>query len=72
MAFRKLPVRTKTRDMVDTFLGYDHNLRIPEGAFYEMKNLSSDKYPVLSPRMGRATALNIMGDTTGIIMKDKL
>lgn len=72
MAFRKLPVRAKTRDMVDTFLGYDHNLRIPEGAFYEMKNLSSDKYPVLSPRPGRATALNIMGDTTGIIMKDKL
>ena len=72
MAFRKLPVRAKTRDMVDTFLGYDHNLRIPEGAFYEMKNLSSDKYPMLSPRPGRATALNIMGDTTGIIMKDKL
>lgn len=67
-----LPERSKTRDIVETFLGYDHRKRIADGAFYEMKNLSSDNYPMLSPRPGRAIALNVMSGTTGIIMKDVL
>lgn len=38
------------RDVLSVFGGYNHNLRIGEGEFYDMKNLSSAKYPVLSPR----------------------
>lgn len=72
MDYVRLAARSQTRDIVDTFLGYDRNLRIADGAFCEMRNLSSDRYPMLSPRQGRAAGLNIMGDTTGIIMKDKL
>lgn len=43
------------RTMIDVFGGYNHNLRCGEGEFYEMKNLSSDDYPVLSPRRKRGT-----------------
>ena len=39
--------------MIDVFGGYNHNLRIGEGEFYDMTNLSSDNYPVLSPRPKR-------------------
>ena len=52
----KLPILTEletTRDMIDVFKGYNHNLRIGEGEFYNMKNLTSDYYPVLSPRRRR-------------------
>jgi hypothetical protein len=41
------------RDVLSVFGGYNHNLRIGEGEFYDMKNLSSAKYPVLSPRVKR-------------------
>ena len=42
-----------TREMIDVFGGYNHNLRIGEGEFYDMKNLTSSDYPVLSPRPQR-------------------
>lgn len=71
--FVRLPVRAETRDILDTFLGYDHRLRIQEGAFREMENLTSDCYPMLSPRKPRGTTMNFFsGICTGIIMKDKL
>ena len=38
---------------IDTFLGYNHNLRIADGEFYDMKNLTGDHYPVLTPRKAR-------------------
>ena len=43
------------REWLDVFKGYNHNLRIGEGEFYEMTNLSSDNYPILSPRSKRGT-----------------
>ena len=30
-----------SREMTDVFLGYNHNLRIGAGEFYDMKNLTS-------------------------------
>lgn len=71
MEYVRLSSRAETRDMVDTFLGYDHNRRIADGAFRVMKNLSSDAYPVLSPRKGRGVVATFNG-CTGIIMKDVL
>ena len=47
---KELPV---TRDMIDVFGGYNHNLRIREGEFFDMENLTSADYPVLSPRHKR-------------------
>ena len=42
------------RETVDTFGGYNHNERIADGEFWDMENLTSDHFPVLSPRKGRA------------------
>ena len=39
-----------TRSNVDAFGGYNHNLRIGDGEFYDMQNLCSDHYPLLAPR----------------------
>ena len=39
-----------SRQTVDTFYGYDHNLRISDGRFYEMENMTSDHFPVLCTR----------------------
>lgn len=43
----------QSRTVVDVFGGYNHNDRIGSGEFYDMKNLSSDHYPLLHPRKPR-------------------
>ena len=53
MQFPTLAELKTTRTLVEVFKGYNHNLRIGEGEFFDMKNLSSDSYPVLSPRPKR-------------------
>jgi hypothetical protein len=56
---------------VDVFKGYNRNLRIGDGEFFDMKNMTSDNYPVLSPRKSRgvyASATN----PNGMIAKDSL
>lgn len=56
MNYPKLNEIPTTRDLLDKFKGYNHNLRIGEGEFYDMKNLTGDDYPILSPRKKRGTA----------------
>ena len=48
-----IPTGNPNRDVLEVFNGYNHNLRIGEGEFYDMKNMTSDLYPVLSPRKKR-------------------
>ncbi len=60
-----------SRQVVDVFRGYDHNPRIPEGAFYEMENMTSDRYPILSPR-GRRSVYARPESCSAIIAKDVL
>lgn len=60
-----------SRDMIDVFKGYNHNLRIGEGEFYDMKNLTSTYYPVLSPR-GRRGVYDRSIEPTALIEKDAL
>lgn len=50
MKYPYLSELNTTRELIDVFRGYNHNLRIGDGEFYEMKNLSSNDYPILSPR----------------------
>lgn len=38
---------------ITTWLGYNHNRSINSGEFYDMENMSSDDYPLLSPRKTR-------------------
>lgn len=73
-----------TREMIDVFRGYNHNLRIGGGEFYDMKNLTSADYPVLSPRPKRGIFLfpqrtetetgedKYVPNPQGIIAKDAL
>lgn len=45
----------RSQQVTDTFGGYNHNLKIPEGEFYEMENLCGDDYPLLATRKQRNT-----------------
>lgn len=71
MKFPQLYTQQAERQMIDLFKGYNHNLRINEGEFYDMENLSSDYYPVLSPRRPRGT-YELDAGLTGLIAKDSL
>ena len=43
----------QTVDIIDTFAGYNHNLKIGDNEFYDVLNLSSDEAPVLATRRAR-------------------
>lgn len=60
-----------SKDVVDIFAGYNHNLRIGDGEFYDMKNLTSTYYPVLSPR-GKRGVYAEPNSPQGMIAKDAL
>lgn len=48
----------KDAEMISSFGGLDKNIQIPENFFSDMKNMSSDNYPMLSARKPRgATTL---------------
>lgn len=44
-----------SRDFIDVFGGYNHNLRIGDNEFYDMKNMSSSCYPLLATRQKRGS-----------------
>lgn len=71
MLYPRLQASQTTRQMIDAFRGYNHNLRVADGEFYEMENMTSDFYPVLSPRGKRGIYKSCDG-LTGIIAKDSL
>ena len=73
MKYPTLYTTDSSRQMVDVFKGYNHNLRISDGEFFDMKNMTSDCYPVLSPRGKRGSYDGTMaGIVTGLIAKDSL
>lgn len=70
----KLPFMTElatSRSMIDAFGGYNHNLRIGENEFYDMENLTSTHYPILSPR-GKRGIYTHPDNPQGLIAKDAL
>lgn len=71
MKYPKLRELESSRQMVDTFRGYNHNLRISDGEFFDMKNMTSDYYPVLSPRKNRGVYAS-PNSPNGMIAKDAL
>lgn len=73
MKFPQMRVPYVSRQTVDVFSGYNHNLRIGDGEFYDMKNLTSDDYPVLSARGKRGLYTEGQpGNPVGLIAKDNL
>ncbi len=71
MRYPTLTVPNSSREMVDVFKGYNHNLRIGDGEFFDMKNMTSDYYPVLSPRPKRGVYAS-PNSPQGLIAKDSL
>ena len=62
----------KTEEYQSAFGGYNRTDNCSELEFYDMKNMTSDLFPILSPRKKRL-ALNLAGEKTkAIIAKDKL
>lgn len=53
--FPQLENEGTSRDYQEEFLGYNHNIRIKDTEFYDMKNMTGDYYPVLSTRKNRGT-----------------
>lgn len=71
MEYPTLRVKEKSRQMEDAFHGYNHNLRIGDSEFYDMKNMTSDYFPVLAPRKSRGVYKDgILAN--GLIAKEKL
>lgn len=71
MEYPKLYEINTSRQNINVFGGYNHNLRISDGEFYDMENLSSDNYPILSTRRKRGVYA-IPDNPRGIIAKDSL
>ena len=71
MRYPTLYTKDSSRQMVDVFKGYNHNLRIGDGEFFDMKNMTADHYPVLSPRGNRGVYAS-PASPNGLIAKDAL
>ena len=71
MKYPMLNEMDASRQMIDSFGGYNHNLRIGDGEFFDMKNMTSDYYPVLSPR-GKRGVYASPASPQGLIAKDAL
>ena len=53
MQFPKLQEVTRYRDMTTVFGGYNHQISCQEGQFFDMKNMTTKYFPVLSTRQNR-------------------
>ena len=71
MRYPELNAPAQEQLVTEAFAGYNHNLRIADGEFYEMQNLTSDYYPLLSQRAARAMVGDFSG-IQGLLAKDAL
>ena len=65
---RLKPLRSR-RVTTDRFRGYEHRLHIPDGAFFETRNLSGDQYPLLASRRPRGLVASLE-NPGGLLEKD--
>ena len=59
------------REVTDVFGGYNHNLKIGDGEFFNTKNLTSTYYPLLAPRRPRGRVRSLISPG-GLLAKEKL
>ena len=71
MRFPKLQEVTRYRDMTTVFGGYNHQISCDEGQFFDMKNMTSKYFPVLSPRQNRGIVKTLV-NPQGILDKEDL
>lgn len=70
--YPKLKQRATSRQIVDTFAGYNHNLKIKDGEFFETKNMTTQFYPMLANRAKRGRLDRSFTKLQAIIAKDAL
>ena len=59
------------REMTTAFGGYNHQLSCQEGQFFDMKNITSEYFPILSPRKNRGIVKSFT-NPQGILDKEEL
>lgn len=69
MQFPMLQETAQYREMTSVFGGYNHQLSCQEGQFFDMKNMTSQYYPILSPRQNRGIVKSF-NNLQGILDKE--
>jgi hypothetical protein len=69
--FPKLKEAYTTQEVVDEFRGYNHNLKIGDGEFFDMRNLTSSYYPLLANRGKRGNVVQA-AQPSALLGKSKL
>lgn len=69
MRFTPLTPKQETQSMIEEFGGYNHTPRPSEAEFYDMKNMTSDSYPLLGTRAARGT-LDLSDTFDTVVYKD--
>ena len=73
MRYPKLNVIAHDKTYIDTFGGYNHNVRIAENEFYDVVNMTADAYPLLKTRKPHGVFMEGGGyGVDGMISKDEL
>ena len=72
MYYPKLQNRRAARTIINAFAGYNHNLQIGDGEFYDTKNLTTQYYPLFANRKKRGRLSNTFTKLQAIIAKDAL
>ena len=65
----------RKRDMTTVFGGYNHRLSCQDGEFFDMQNMTTEYYPILSPRKRRGicrefTKPQMLADRDGLVWID--
>ena len=71
MRFPTLQEVARYRDMTTVFGGYNHQISCDEGQFFDMKNMTSNYFPVLSPRQNRGIVKKLV-NPQGILDKEDM
>lgn len=72
MEYSRLNGVAASQQTTEAFGGYNHNLRIGDGEFWDEENLSCDQYPVLSVRPRRSVFARPENGAGALIAKDSL
>ena len=71
MRFPRLQDVSRYREMTTVFGGYNHQISCSEGQFFDMKNMTSTYFPILSPRKNRGIVRNFV-NPQGMLDKEDM
>lgn len=70
MFYPQQEVPAKSQLFTQEWMGYNHNLRISDGEFFDMGNMTGDEYPVLAPRKARKKIKTGDAPVRGMLVRD--